>query len=163
MKALIVAARRNAPFTWNYKVFSNASYTRSVQTTRPNVVKLNTLAAWLVTSLPDNSSLHGKSTDSLRIFCYSGLTEKQRLLAAAKTDSQREYIEKLSYCYGESLDQQESIDWLFPVIELDESDDHYWNRVAQEMIAAGVSKIVIRDGTSPELMLNIPSLTACGE
>ncbi|ECG8601154.1 hypothetical protein FNH69_22095 [Salmonella enterica subsp. salamae] len=159
MKKITVAARRNSPSTWNYKIFSNAPDTRPVRTTQPDITKLTDASRWLVNSLPDCSHLHGRTTTSLRVFCYSGLTEKQRLLAEAKTDSQREYVEKLSRCYGAFLDQLERIDWLFPIIEPEETDEHYWNRVAQEMASTGVTKIVIRDGSAPELVFDIPNIS----
>ncbi|EDM9771422.1 hypothetical protein CXO80_18185 [Salmonella enterica subsp. enterica serovar Corvallis] len=157
MNKITVASCRHDPKSWDYKIFNNAPDTRPVRTTQPDINKLTTLAAWLVATLPDGAHIHGTEITSQRIFCYSGLTEKERLLKEAKTQRRRNYVEKIIRCYGESLDRPERIDWLFPVIQPNETDEQYWNRAAQEIKNAGAVKIAIQKSgySTQQLILTI--------
>lgn len=145
MKKLIVKAHAADPKSYKIRIFSNHSATRDVRATEPDVVRLIPLAAWLVINVPTSYAGSGRSVTASRVLCWSGLTERERLIKSARTSSQQEKAEKFIRCYGASLDRLERIDWLFPVITPIETDEQFWNRAAQEIINAGVTRIAIQD------------------
>lgn len=53
--------------------------------------------------------------------------------------------ERVIRCYaGQEMDQPARIDdWKFPIIGINQSDDDYWNGVAEQMIRAGVARVRI--------------------
>jgi len=157
MKAnsISVAAKSTDPKAHKVRKFYNSSETIYVRPTTPDVSLLTELAAWLVTHIKWN--VFGRETTAYRVLCYSGITEKERLLKTATTEARRAAVEKLINCYGDTLDSVERIDYLFPVIEPGETDEQYWNRAAKEMITAGVRRIRLVSPSEDEVSFTIAS------
>ncbi|ECD2968461.1 hypothetical protein EU408_02015 [Salmonella enterica subsp. enterica] len=153
MKSITVAAVNTDPLSHEVRRFYNSTDHETVRTTTPDIKQLYPLAAWLVARLPIDVS--GRVITAHRVFCYSGITERDRLLSEAKTNAQRQRAEKIIHCYGAALDREERIDWVFPLINPGESDNAYWNRVALNMINSGCVRVGIRNPDEQEMSLTI--------
>lgn len=133
--------------------------TRWLRETSPDHSKLSPLAAWLVEHCPD--CVAGRMPSNLDVYCYNGLTEAGHALREAGTPINGRYPangktmwfktadeairmqENFIRCYG--MSEPMRISWLFDKIRFEESDDDYWNRTANDILAAGTVRVVIGD------------------
>lgn len=151
---------------WNFPggiAPNGVSATRYLRKTSPALEYLSPLAAWLFKHAPACVAGNLPRFDvTARVRCYSALTEAEELRKRARTPDcyGRHYVgamwyldpveamaaaERVIRCYAEQeMDQPARIDdWKFPIIGINQSDDDYWNGVAEQMIRAGVARVRI--------------------
>jgi hypothetical protein len=133
---------------------------RHLRRTSPQIDALSPLAAWLVERF-EGSCQAGtqKQRYGRYLRCYNGKTEADMMRDAARRgtsggstwigpDAVRlatERAENFIRCYDLETKPAQIDQWLFPIIEAEESDEQYWNRVADEIRAAGVVRVVCVD------------------
>jgi hypothetical protein len=134
--------------------------TRYLRRTTPDVARLSPLARFLVDHVPACVAGHRISINTKdRVRCYDGLTIADNLRRwATKRHPDGTYrvncyifhapadalaaAERIIAMYGDMMHEPYCVDdWLFPIIEKGEDDTDYWNRVAREMLAAGVTVV----------------------
>ena len=137
--------------------------TRWLRKISPDVDQLNPLARFLVENCP--SYVAGKmpafnSNDRVRV--YNGKTEAGMLREKAKTCrvggmvfscvnragespeiQAARYAENIIHCYELENKPSRIDDWLFSIIDPKQSDEEYWNKEAERIIAAGGRKVKI--------------------
>lgn len=170
-KTVSVAARRSDPkhygipkynnkAPWNYEggmAPNGVSAYRWLRRTSPDVTRLTPLAAWLFDHCPP--SVAGRMPSKHKITCYNGKTEADVLRAEARESTPFGYLVCGSYyhdpekankvaesfirIYDMEHQQSRIEDYLFPIITPGQSDEDYWNHVADLMLKEGVNRVVI--------------------
>ena len=171
MRSVTITARKRDPRAYGVQKYSNnepwnvsggmspngVSATRYLRDTRPSIEKLSPLAAWLFENVPKycgGKMLHFDSQDWVKV--YNGRTKAEHMLHEASTKlvvGNRRFSDAPSAIkaaeaeirmMGDILDSPQMIDsWLFDIIELNETDEHYWNRQAEEMIEIGTVRVSV--------------------
>lgn len=140
---------------------SGVHATRYLRKTNPNTGRLSPLARWLFENVPGcvaGTMPHPRS--ECRVRCYNGKTEAERIMddaarccvnnisfsqpnrAGESPEIQAaRYAKNLIKCYGLENEPQKIDDWLFDIIEPDQSDEDYWNAVANKMTGVGITAI----------------------
>lgn len=153
-KTITVASRKRDPKAVGVQKYTNSdawnvpggtaptgvSATRYLRQTSPDVTKLSPLASWLFQHCPP--CVAGKMPSpnhENRIRCYNGLTvaEEMRRSTPDKT------TEPMIAAYDLENQQSRLDDWLFEVIEPDQTDEDYWNAEASRMLAMGTIRVEI--------------------
>jgi hypothetical protein len=172
MRTITVATGMNAPNGFGVQKYSNnedwntvngsapneVNATRWLRKTTPDKSKLSPLAAWLVEHVPEycGGRMPAFNHDE-RVRCYNGKTEADRLREDAEcgichsmgyrgsVEKARKYAEGFIRCYNLENEPTRIDDWLFDRIAFEESDEDYWNRQAEKMLAVGTIRVVIGD------------------
>jgi hypothetical protein len=130
---------------------------RHLRRTSPQVEALSPLAAWLALQF-DGTCQAGtqKLMYGRYLRCFNGKTEADLLREEAKKGScngswwngpdavrlATERAENVIHCYDLENKLAQIDQWLFPIIEPEESDEQYWNRVADEIRASGITRVI---------------------
>lgn len=154
MREIIVATGKNAPNGYGVQKYSNdtsaddnnwnvlngsapngVNATRWLRKTTPDVSKLSPLAAWLVEHVPRYCGGRMPSFNVAdRVRVYNGQT-------VAEVNN---WDERTRRVFAPEGDKPARIDdWLFDRIMFEESDEEYWNRVANEILAVGATMVEI--------------------
>lgn len=130
---------------------------RHLRRTSPQKEALSPLAAWLVEQFDGTCQAGTQKTMYGRYLrCYNGKTEADLMREEARKgrcngswwigpDAFRlasERAENVIHCYDLEKTPAQIDQWLFPIIEVNESDEQYWNRAADEIRAAGITRVV---------------------
>ena len=139
---------------------NGVSATRWLRKLAPDQSQLSPLAAWLV-AVSDISErgicVAGRLPHprrECRVVCFNGRTEAEQIMHEARTrlvvncrryNTEKDAVraaEDLINVYGSSLDRPQRIDdWLFDVIQPEESDESFLNRQADRILGTGVTRI----------------------
>ena len=147
-RSITVASRKHDPRTHHIQKYDNGepwnapggitptgvSATRYLRTTVPDRARLSPLAAWLATHVPGYVAgrlSHPQPT--AQVLCTNGKTRAEML----PSDATRRAYRDLD---GDALHQ---IDWLFSIIEPEQTDHAYWNTEAEKMLMAGIVEITV--------------------
>ena len=155
---IVVAARKNDPRAYGVQKYGNdedwnvrdgvapsgVSTTRYLRSTNPNLSELSSIAAWLVEHVPEKVYGFWKSKEKGGgVRCIGRKTEADFLKeTSGKGEWSMNHTKNMIEAYGLENKLQEC-EFLFPIIEKIESDDNYWNRVGNQMLAIGLSKVII--------------------
>jgi len=131
---------------------------RHLRRTTPQISVLPPLAAWLVEQF--NGGCVAGTQTTLRgryLVCYNGQTEadvlrdtwRRRVRVGDPQAGTAEQLEGTIHCYDLNS-RAARIEWLFPIIEPNESDETYWMRVADEIRDAKITRIVYVDNSGDE-------------
>jgi hypothetical protein len=146
--------------TWNVVggvAPNGVSASRYLRKTTPDIANLSPLASWLVLNVPEycgGKMPHTQAQSRVRV--YNGRTEAEQIMyeAISKKCCQGQYyptvdeavkFAELACKSGESyLNKPVRVDdWLFDIIEPNQSDEDYWNRQADKMLASSAVKVTI--------------------
>jgi len=136
---------------------------RHLRRTNPQETELSPLAQWIVKMFDGcvfagiNKQMYGKF-----LMVYNGKTEADLMREEAKkgscggttwfgpnaVENAMKRAENFIKCYDLETKPAYIDQYLFPIIEPNESDDQYWNRVANELIKLGSTKLVFVDRNS---------------
>lgn len=118
---------------------NGVSATRYLRKTTPDVSLLTPFAAWLVKNVPAYCGGKMPHFDyKSRVRVYNGKTVAE----------QNNWDEKQKKIWHPMGDQPQKIDdWLFDIIEPNETDERYWNRQAEKMVAVGAVSVSVGDNS----------------
>ena len=123
--------------------------TRWLRRTNPDVSQLSSLAKWLVENV--HKRPYGHMTSSRRkddVICYNGKTEAQGMREEVEVkisffnppsevvEKERKSVENMIRCY-DLENTYMNCNWLFSIIEPNQTDEQYWNVEAQRMLDIG--------------------------
>lgn len=120
---------------------TGVSATRYLRKTSPDISKLDKLAKWLVENVP--KTVAGNMPANFpenRVQCFNGKTEADMIRNEGKRTA-----ENIIKAYDLEKIPAYIQDWLFPIIQPNETDSEYWNRASTEMTNAGTIKVQIGD------------------
>lgn len=120
---------------------TGVSATRYLRKTNPDNKKLDKLAKWLVENVP--KIVAGNMPANLsenRVQCYNGKSEADMV-----RESENPNADNIIKAYDLENKPAYISDWLFPIIQPNETDIDYWNRASNEMVNAGSIKVQIGD------------------
>lgn len=129
---------------------------RHLRTTEPDANELNELAVWLIGRVRRCvAGLDAPFESSKRVRLYNGRTRADMIREEARTT---QWVNGVLYFQPErALAAAENVirafkleseparidNYVFPIIEIGETDNEYWNRVAEEITGLGTTKIII--------------------
>lgn len=150
-RTIIVAAREHDKNSYPVQKYDNYETWNRINGWAPNGTPATTYhrkteidpqdreIKWLIRHIPANvAGMVPHRLQHERVKCYNYRTEADMLRFENKPNA-----ENIIAAYDLENVQCMISDWLFPVIEINETDDQYWDRVLREMKQAGVRKIEI--------------------
>lgn len=114
---------------------------RSLRKTSPDVKKLTPLAEFLFMNSPTCVAGKNKPDIKNRVTVISKLTEAETLRKERKFSP--EITENMIRAYDLSKVRTQIDAWLFDIIEPDQTDEHFWNKAAINILKLDPRKIKI--------------------
>jgi hypothetical protein len=170
MKRITVVCRKRDPRMFTVQKYSNneewnviggtapngVHATRYLRKTSPDISKLNPLAQFLFENCPTYvGGFYHAFELSDRVQVFNGKTEADMLRDDAsrgicksapwiKTVAEaQKSAEGFIHCYELENVPAKIDDWLFDIIEPEQSDEEYWNNQADQMIRAGAVSVTV--------------------